>query len=103
MAKKEADTINAKRTLGKVETTIKTAVESETKRLLKEEQQEKDAKTALQQRMREAQDKNTPGAVSDAEQQKDEVASIPSCARVGFGGMQRRPKVEERHIKELDF
>ena len=44
MAKKEDDTIKAKKTVGKVETTIKNVVEQESKRLLKEEQQEIDAR-----------------------------------------------------------
>ena len=52
MAKKEDDTTKAKKTVGKVETTIKNVVEQESKRLLKEEQQEIDAKKALQQRQR---------------------------------------------------
>merc|ERR1711968_417866 len=76
MAKKESDTIKAKATVGKVETTIKTVIEQESKRLMKEKQQEVNAKVALRQRQREAEDKKTPGAVSDAEQQKDEVLDI---------------------------
>ena len=60
--------MKSKQTVEKAEAVLKGALKAEEARLVKEEQQEVEAKQALQERIRTAAEKNTPGAVSDMEQ-----------------------------------
>lgn len=81
VAETEANIMKSKHTVEKAEAVLKGALKGEETRLVKEEQQEAEAKQALQERARAAAEKNTPGAVSDMEQQKDEVADIKATEK----------------------